>query len=372
MSKYTPEPLSSKLKTYESNVYGRESTFISAATAISDSVNEGLLKYQEAASNIGAACHDAQGQYLVQDLTLVSEACSRLKQSMITDMSDICSKCSEVDGTIDEIKELQNQVASLDKSLWIEEAWDDLGNFITGHWNNSNHGQAKQKNEKIKQLIKCAETQLNSIANSSSSIDLGIDQSNMVHGGALGAYTSFSDTYSFNKQQWIEDNPIVHLNVLQQAGCLVAGAVEGVVKVVEGVGDAVLTVCAGVTSLITGDDDNWFRRAAEYDLAGKVGEGASYVLTLGTVNADQYHESAGRSVGNFVGSAVAHGVLWASGLGIVSAVSIAGNSMEKHLKDGDTVGGSLLSGLWDGTKAYVMGHAFSAIGGKIEIGRAHV
>ena len=363
---YTPEPLSAKLKTYEANVYKQEGTFKAAATSISDSVNEALTKYQQSQSEIGSAAgSDPQGQCCIQCLDLVSQACSRLKQTMITDMGDICSKCEEVDGTIDEIKAKQQFVSGLTKSLWIEEVWDDIYGFIAGHWNNSHHGQAKQANEEIKQLIKCAETQLDQIASASYSISLGIDHGNMVHGGSMGGYTSFADNYSFNKQQWIDENPVVHLNVLQQAGCLVAGAVESVVKVVEGVGDAVLTVCAGVTSLITGNDDNWFRQAAEYDLAGKVGDGLSYVLTLGTVSADQYHESAGRAAGNFVGSAVAHGVLWATGLGIVSAVSIAGNSMEKHLQNGETVGGSLVSGLWDGTKAYVMGHAFSAIAGKI-------
>ena len=362
---YTPEPLSGKLETYKSNVYGKEESYNSTAADIGNEINQCATSFQEAASTISGAVQDAQGKTLTQCLTLVTDACTRMKDSIVSEVASIGGKCCEVDGILDEIKAKQDYVSSLTKSLWIEEAWDDLGHFFAGHWNNSNHGLAKAANEEIKQLIKLAESQLDAIAGASGSIELGINSSNMVSGGSLGAYSSFNDNYSFNRQQWIDANPIAHLNVLQQAGCVVAGAVESVVKVGEGIVDVALTAAAGVTSLITGNDDNWFRQAAEYDLAGKVGDGLSTALTLGTVSNEQYHESAGRSVGNFAGSVVAHGALWASGLGILSAAAVGGNSMEKHLQNGETVGGSFVSGLWDGTKAYAIGHVFSAVGGKV-------
>ena len=361
---YTPEPLSKKLQTYKANVMGNEGTYTEKAGEISNYINTAQNTIDTAKGDIASSINDAQGADCVAAMELVSQACSRLKQSIVSDIGGICSKCEEVDKVIIEIEKKQQEASNIPRSLWIEEAWDDLGHFIAGHWNNSNHGKFKKLNDEIIQSIKLAESQIDAIANASYSIELGIKatQDGSVD---IGPYSGFSDNYSFSQEQWLSENPIAHLNILQQTGCAVAGAVESVVKAGEGIVDAVLTVAAGVTSLITGNDDNWFRQAAEFDFAGMVGDAAASVLTLGTVSKEQYHESAGRAVGSFVGSVVVHGALWASGLGILSAVSIAGNSMEKHLQNKETVGGALVSGLWDGTKAYVTGHVLSAVGGKI-------
>ncbi len=362
---YTPEPLSKKLQTYKANVMGNERSYTDKAGEISNYINTAQNTIDTAKGDIASSISDAQGADCVAAMELVSQACSRLKQSIVSDIGGICSKCEEVDEVIRDIEKKQQEASNIPRSLWIEEAWDDVGHFIAGHWNNSNHGKFKKLNEEIIQSIKLAESQIDAIANASYSIELGIKatQDGSVD---IGPYSGFSDNYSFSQEKWLAENPIAHLNILQQAGCVVAGAVESVVKAGEGIVDTVLTVAAGVTSLITGDDNNWFRQAAAFDFAGMVGDAAASVLTLGTVSKEQYHESAGRSIGNLAGSVVVHGALWASGLGILSAVSIAGNSMEKHLQnEKETVGGALLSGLWDGTKAYVTGHVLSAVGGKI-------
>ena len=51
---YTPEPLSAKLIKYKDNVYGKESTFISAADGISSEINSANTDFTSAASNLSS------------------------------------------------------------------------------------------------------------------------------------------------------------------------------------------------------------------------------------------------------------------------------------------------------------------------------
>ncbi len=360
---YTPEPLSAKLIKYKDNVYGKESTFTSAADGIASEINSANTDFSSAASGVSGSVQDAQGAALTSCLSLVSEACVRMGTSVTSDIGAICAKCTGVDGTLDEIMDLQDKASKIPRSLWIEEAWDDLGHFIAGHWNNSNHGQFQKLNQEIQQKIKLCEAKIDAIAQASYQISLGIDHSNMVQGGSLGSYVSFDSVYSFNEQQWLNDNPIVNLNILQQAGCLVVGAVEGVGKIVEGIVDCGATLVGGVVSAI-GSLFNWdaAKKAADsikgFVQEDWVGKGAAAVGKLITGSEAGYKNSLGAKAGNFVGSAVGHGVLWCiPGGALISAASIAGNKMEQEFQNGNSYGGAIFKGALYGAASYGLGKA---------------
>src|SRR5574344_2056804 len=127
----------------------------------------------------------------------------------------------------------------------------------------------------------------------------------MKMGGSLGDYVSFDQTYSFDQAKWEEENPIISLNILQQAGCFALGAVEGVLRFGEGIVDTVATLVGGVITLFGGNADGIKSFVAE-DWANK-GASAVVELTSGItgVTADAYNQSVGRSVGKFVGQAIA-------------------------------------------------------------------
>ena len=149
---YEPVPLSAKLNKYKSNAYHNESKFKSAASDISQEVDSAIRPYEDAINTISSASSDAQAKTMAEGLTLIKQACSVMRDSMVNELDSICGQCDKVDGKLDEIDAKQKFVAGLTKSSWIESAWDDFGHFITGHWNNSHHGQAKKANQEIEQI----------------------------------------------------------------------------------------------------------------------------------------------------------------------------------------------------------------------------
>jgi len=359
---YDQLELTPKLKKYKANVMGNEGTFEKQADTIGSAIDNANLKFKSAADTVGATCKDQQGATAVAMLGLVSQASSRMHDSVINDVGSICSQCRLIDPQIEQIEKDMNEANHIPRDRLIVEGWDEFQRLFTTSHNGSNYGRYCTIRDRVNRDMKQLEEHIASIAKSSYNIDLGITAATLAS-GQLGPYTSFSDTFSFTKEKWEEENPVVNLNIFQQVGCAVVGAVESVVKVVEGVADAALTVVGGVVSLFTGNDDNWFRRAAQYDVAGTLGKGMASVIG---VNAKAYEASIGRKIGNFTGSVVAHGVLWATGVGaVISAVSIAGNSMERNLQDGKTIGEALWRGTLDGAISYVGGRFLQSVGSKI-------
>ena len=360
---YGSVELTAKLKKYKANVMGNEGTFESQANTIGSTIDNANLKFKTVADTVGSTCKDPQGATAVAILDLTSQACTRMHDSVINDVGAICAQCRAIDPQIEKVEKWIEEAKNIPRDRLIVEGWDEFQRKVfTGKHNGSNYGRWRDLQDKIKREMEQLEAHIASIASSSYSIDLGITAATLAS-GQLGPYTSFSDTFNFTKQQWENDHPAVSLTIWQEAGCAVVGAVESVVKVVEGVADAALTVVGGVVSLFTGNDDNWFRRAAQYDVAGTLGKGMASVIG---VNAQAYDASIGRKIGNFTGSVVAHGVLWATGVGaVISAVSIAGNSMERNLQNGKTIGESLWRGTLDGAVAYVGGRVLQSVGSKI-------
>ncbi len=360
---YDQLELTPKLKKYKANVMGNEGTFENQAGTIGTTVDNANLKFKTASDTVGATCKDPQGNTAVAMLGLVSQASSRMHDSVINDVGAICAQCRLIDPQIEQIEKDMQTANNIPRDRLVVEAWDEFQRKVfTGSHNGSNYGRYCAIRDRVKHDMQQLEAHIASIAQSSYNIDLGITAASLAS-GALGPYTSFSDTFSFTKQQWEDENPMVSLTIWQEAGCAVVGAVESVVKVVEGVADAALTVVGGVVSLFTGNDDNWFRRAAQYDVAGTLGKGMASVIG---VDAKAYEASIGRKIGNFTGSVVAHGVLWATGVGaVISAVSIAGNSMERNLQDGKTIGEALWRGTLDGAISYVGGRVLQSVGSKI-------
>jgi len=325
------------------SVASAKSQLTADITTISNQVNEAISSFKSAGK-------DSQIQDLTKALELAKSGLDITNSHVEGDIGGVLSSTNGLrTGTIQEILDKINRGKSLNTNI-LEDIWNNTGGLLFGK--TGAQAEAERLNSDIDRLNKKGEAQLIAIENSINGVKFGVI-GNMVDNGALGQSIEFDGSYSFNAEEWEKANPEHHLNFIQQVGCFVTGAVESIVKAVEGLADAVLTPVAGVVSLFKGNDDHFLKKAIEYDVAGNVVGG-----TLGTIFAgskEAYDDSTGKKIGNFYGSTVTHGALWLTGLGALSAISIAGNTAESAIQDGGTVGAGLLKGVAFGGLSYFGG-----------------
>ena len=389
----TMHPLSSTLKSFESS-YASLSGVKSAQSEVSSSLNDASNQLDSALNGFTTASSDAQCAQIKSSVSLVKSACSVVKSHVESDISALLGHAAEVKATIDEINEKIKEGSSMDDKVCTKKA--DPENGIPEDVYEDNQDVIRL-NKEIDLLNKKGEDQLNAMAGAIGGVSFGV-AGNMKVGGSLGASVTYGDNYKFDPNAYVlkeepkkeepkeeEKEEVVaaetKLNVVQEIGCGVVGAVEGVAKVAEGVVDAAVTVVAGVTSAI-GTIFGWFGwKEGEAALTGAsktmtdfakrdttnelVSAAVDATSGLTGVTSEAYNNSAGRSIGKTVGGVAAHAALWlVPGGAIVSSVSIAGESMERSLQQGKDLGTTILSGAASGAFAYVGGKALGNLAGK--------
>jgi len=345
-------PLSPVLTKFDQNVTPNLGSMETAKSEVSTAVNDAINAYDSAISGISSAIKDPQGNALNGAVQLVHQASQVLKTSMDGDMGAIITECKSLNTIIEQIKQKIQEGIPLQAGFW-EKVWNSIKNCFVGQWAENDAGKISKLNQEIDQLNGAGEAQLAAIISAANAVKLGII-GNMKYGGALGAYVNFASNYNFNFDTYIAENPIYNSTILGKAGCFVVGQVEGVVNFFEGIADAGLLLVGGVVDIFDGDRENWFERAAKFDVAGwSTGwayEGMKNVSWLG------YSEGA-RNVGNFTGEVVA-AVVVPYGLAL-SAVSMVGQTGETALQNGDSGGVATLKGLGAGALTFATGKAVS-------------
>ncbi len=320
----------------------------------------------DAISSFSAAASDAQIADLNKALKLAKDGIDVCKKHVDGDLSQLSTNASDLrTNIIQVILDNYNKGKNLNTSF-LEDVWNSTGGALIKELKTENQKQIDSCNQTITRLNKKGEAQLVSIEQGMNGVKFGVI-GNMIDNGVLGKSIGYADNYTFDGNAWEQANPVYHLNTLQELGCAVVGAVEGVLKVGEGILDAGATVIGGVVSLIQGNDDHVFKKFVETDLAGNA-TGWAGAIFAGSKEA--YQQSGGRAAGKFVGNVVAHGALWTvPGLGLLSSAAIGGNRAETVIQGGGTVG----EGLWRGaaagalslTLAKVLPKVTSAVGGKV-------
>ena len=322
-----------------------------------------ILKLDEAIDNFNTATsNDDKATLLIDCVTLARDGVTRVKSHVEGDLGNLFANGKDLRDNIIAVIERKREEGKNWQEAWYERIWNaTIGSFVE-EWHQNDTDKIDRANREIDQLNKKGEAQLDAMAAAMNSVKFGV-VGNMVKYGTLGNSVMYNDNYKFDGAAWDKANPVYQLNIFQEVGCAVVGAVEGVVKIGEGVVDAVLTPVAGVVSLIKGDDDHFLTKFIKEDLSNDLAVGAASIIG---VDKEHYNSSSGRSFGKTASSIVGHSILWATGGGaIVSALAVAGNGVESGLEQGKTVGASMLSGALSGGLSFVGGKAIGAVMSRI-------
>lgn len=334
-----------------------------------ESISEDLLlisgAIDSAISGYKQASADKQITELCSCCSLAKEAVDRVKSHIDGDLDSLFSNGDQVKSYIDEIEDKIASGGKL-KTAWYEDVWNYTIGALVKEWRVGDQPKIDQLNREIDHLNQKGEAQLKAMSTAINSVQFGI-AGNMKHGGSLGANVSYSDNYNFSPEKWEEENPIIVLNTFQEIGCLLVGAVEGVLKVAEGIVDAALTIVGNVVTLggLWEGGADFFEKIISYDVAGEI---TRPIGALIAGSEDAYNQSGGRKVGYFIGKTAGTIVATVYGGPLLMAASVMGNKSEQTLQDG----GSLLEAGWEGLKAgavaYATYHVAAWAGGKLSAG----
>ncbi len=362
--------VSSKLEKFMKEVYPSSADYKSKASTLKTAVTTSKNKYQSSLDDIASAWTSSDSAETKAILELVVSACNNIESSIDKDLTTAINDFEKVKEKYDEVEKLRKDNANLKPGEEVKiEGLGVVVDFDGAWWDGKKYeknddDKIKKVNNEIDIANKQGEALIDAIKSGLDGVDLGII-GNMKRGGSLGPVTN----YSLDADAVVDaiaklpENDSKSLNVLQEIGCGIVGAVESVVKIGEGVVDFGLTLGAGAISLITGNDDNVLRQLAEVDFAhNTVGQ-----LGVGIAGGEEaYENSTGRKVGDFVGTTATHAALWLTGGGaIVSALSIAGNTSEKLLQEDKTVGEALWKGTALGTLSFVGGKVVGAVANRV-------
>ncbi len=363
-------PLSSNLSTFKGVYDGSFSNMRSKQSDISNTLSEVINSIDSAINGFTTAGSDSQITSLKSCLTLAKDGTERVKSHVDGDLTNLFSNGDEVRGNdsgqeiIGEIVKLINDGKNWKESFW-QRVWNAIREIFTDEYIENDQAKIDRANQRIDHLNKKGEAQLAAMSSAINSVAFGV-AGNMKNGGSLGTSITYEEQYEFNAEAWEQANPEVHLNILQQAGCAVVGAVEGVAHVAEGILDVGATALAGVVSWFNADAGQAIADFAARDLSAETAAGLMDITSgITGITGDAYLASGGRRLGRGAGELVAHGALWLTGGGaILSAVSIAGNSMESNLQAGNGIGRSFFTGAVTGVASYALGKAGQAIASK--------
>ena len=354
-----------ELKAYKTFYDSNWSSVKSKKSDLCNDINDVKNQLDSALNGISSAIggrDEAVGKDIKECLALAIDGVSRVKTGVDEALS--AKYFSEGDNVrteiITEIERYQSEISRCEGDSFWESAYNYTFGWIFGKIGGT--ATVQRANDMIETLNKTGKQNLLEMSNAINQVDFGVI-GNMVHGGSLGNLVGFADNYTFNRVEWQEQNKVVTLTGLQQFGCAVVGAVEGVANVVEGVFDFATTVAAGVVSIFDKDAGDAMAAFAARDLSA---EAAAAVMdaTSGItgISGDAYLQSGGRKAGKTVGGMVAHGALWMTGAGaIISAVSVAGNATQTSLQSGNSIWQSVGTGAVVGLASYAMGHAAKAL-----------
>ena len=348
--------MSSKLKSLH-DVYPSISGMKTTQSAISESLNLASKLVETSVDGLSSASSDAQVTEAKSCLVLSNDAIQRVKSHVEGDLNALFSNCDEVESYCKRIEELRAEGVNWNPGWW-ERVWNEIKGFFNEEWRDGDSKKIAEANREIDRLNKKGEAQLTSMSNAINSVAFGV-AGNMHAGGSLGNNVTYDDNYNFSPDVWEKENPVYTSNIFTKVGSLTVGAVEGVFKVGEGVLDTGATLVAGVVSLFDHDAGKSIANFAAKDIVGGAADWVSDTLGL--------HDDGYRNAGKLVGSTVAHGALWMTGGGaIVSAVSVAGSSMESSLQasGGENIWGAIGTGSVVGLSSYALGHFGKALASK--------
>lgn len=364
-------PISPSLKSFQ-EIYGdgNYSGMISHQSNVVSALNETKNILNSTIEGFGRAGSDAQCAALKSWVTLARDGVDRLSTSINNDIDGLFSNGKQINDIIKDIEDYKRQGEEIAEG--IQRIFEGLYNETIGSFNkpteveNARNEQEKLSliNKHIERLNRKGEAQLQAMSDAINAVKLGVI-GNMHKDGSLGAYIKYENGYHFDGAEWDRNNPTVQLNIFQNVGCVVVGAVEGVAKVAEGIVDLGTSAVAGVVSIFNNDAGNAVANFAKMDLSNMLFGG---IASLFTGSRDAYNDSWGAKLGKFTGSTIAHGVLWASGLGLLSATSVAGTTTETGLKDGKGIGSALLGGVISGGLTFIGGKVIGEVTSRIAPG----
>lgn len=311
MANYT-NYLTVRLNNFDKNVCGSLDSLSAKATEVQTELNDIYNLYQSALNGVTSTWKDENSASAKEGLTLISNATTRLKDSASNELMGVIGKAGEVKEKIEYIKAKHKEGEGLEKAAWLESTVTRIINgisqaFTQKNWMNNDQAKIDSLNAEIDHYNKEAERMLDAIKAGMGGVSLGI-VGNMVNGGALGSYSTFSYNYTekaFTQKTWVSET-------IGAVGATLAGVVETPFKIVEGILDAGTTVVADVVSIFGGDASgivNFVRK----DYVGDWFEDNIYVGMLDD-------KDAFRTAGNIVGdigvtaAAILSGQAWVLGL----------------------------------------------------------
>ena len=351
--------LSSTLQQFDANITPNLGTMSSAKSNLSAEISSAVAAYSSAFSGLTSAmANDTQGQSTIAGVKLLTEACEVLQKSIDGDIGRIISECESVAKLIEEIKNKIKEGEALEPGGWVEKVVNFITGLISKEWCANDQAKIDRLNAEIDQLNKAGEAQINAIKGAASGVALGI-KGNMVAGGQLGAYVDFNSNYKFDLEKFKEENPAYEASLLGTVGSFYVGQVEGVLNLVEGIVDAVLTPVAAVTSLI---DKGLLKNVVKYDVSEFAGDLMAKPLDALGLGVNEKARKTGLLVGEIVGAVAVSAVASPTvGLAMLS-MSSGGQASEIALKDGSSIVSAALLGAGTSALTFVMPKFISGVG----------
>lgn len=351
--------LDSELAKFHSEIGPNIGTMKGSATTLKSDLTTSKGKYQQALSTITSAWKSSDSSGTKSLLQLLVDANERLETSVGSDLISGLDDCQTLDNLIGEILGFISKRNSLKPAETVTIDGKD-------EYHENNQKEIDELNKKIEFYNDQGKKLLAAIESGFSGVSLGIVGN--IRGGSLGNYSAYENSYKIEDYEEVvpggangEGNEQGKLNILQQLGCGVVGAAEGVLKVGENIVDGALTLVGNVVTLggLWKGGANFFKKVIEYDV---VGSGASVLGSAIAGSKEAYQNSLGRKIGFTAGEIVGSTVAVAYGGPLLLAASTMGATSERSLQNGDSLLKAGVKGAAVGALTIVTYNVASSIG----------
>lgn len=351
--------LDSELAKFHSEIGPNIGTMKGSATTLKSDLTTSKGKYQQALSTITSAWKSSDSSGTKSLLQLLVDANERLETSVGSDLISGLDDCQTLDNLIGEILGFISKRNSLKPAETVTIDGKD-------EYHENNQKEIDELNKKIEFYNDQGKKLLAAIESGFSGVSLGIVGN--IRGGSLGNYSAYENSYKIEDYPEVvpggangEGNEQGKLNILQQLGCGVVGAAEGVLKVGENIVDGALTLVGNVVTLggLWKGGANFFKKVIEYDV---VGSGASVLGSAIAGSKEAYQNSLGRKIGFFAGKTAGSIVAYAYGGPLLLGLSAVGDTSERALQNGDSLLGAGVKGVAMGALTVATCNIASSIG----------